>query len=88
MHLLHSKKNGRLTLCDYYECNLPGRTYFETLKPGRYESMLAGELTAREIAEGYVARYSSKTPGIYFGALETGGTAYFRKGNRWVKLEF
>jgi hypothetical protein len=74
-------------LCDYHECYLPGGTYIKTLDPGDYESMLEGELTNEEIREGYVARLNSKRPGIYFGVLETEGTAYFRTGKRWVKLE-
>jgi hypothetical protein len=75
-------------LCESHECDLPGGTYLKTLEPGSYESMLADELTQKEISDGYVARINSKRPGVYFGGLETEGTAYFRVRKRWVKLEF
>lgn len=75
-------------LVDNHKYIPPGSRYIKALVPGSYESWDNIDLAAEDIAEGWVYRYSSKTPGIYCGRLETEGIAYFRKENRWVKLWF
>lgn len=74
------------TLLPPHRC---GASSVGTVAPGHHNSMLTGRDLTKELRrQGYVEEIDTRAQGIYLGAPETEGTAFFLKGRTWVRLEW
>lgn len=65
----------------------PGEDFIQLVPPGRQESLVEEEaLTPEDRKEGWVATWTSATPGIYWSGLESCGTYYYWSAQGWKKL--